>query len=302
MGTKIKKDKILVIVGPTSSGKSDLAVLLAKKFNGEVISADSRQVYKGMDIGTGKITKKEMGGIKHYLLDVVSPKSVFTVVKFKKLADKAILDILKRGKTPIIAGGTGFYIQAVVDNIVLPEVKPDNKLRKNLEKKSTEELFEILKNKDKRRSLEIDSNNRHRLIRAIEIATYLGKVPEVQTQPALYDILQIGILTDNEVLKDKIKTRLLDRMRQGMMAEVKKLHKEGVSWKRMESLGLEYRYLTRYLRGKLEKDEMLKKLEFEIWHYAKRQKTWFKRDKRIKWFMLKEKNKIEKEVKDFLRP
>jgi tRNA dimethylallyltransferase len=162
--------KILVILGQTAVGKSNLAVRLAKKFNGEIISADSRQVYKGLDIGTGKITKKEMGDVPHFLLDVVSPKRKFSVSQYKKLADKAIKHILGKHKTPIIVGGTGFYIQAIVDNLVLPEVKPDLKLRKKLEKKSTEELVKILKKLDSERAREIDTKNPRRLIRAIEIA------------------------------------------------------------------------------------------------------------------------------------
>ncbi|MDP2967519.1 MAG: tRNA (adenosine(37)-N6)-dimethylallyltransferase MiaA, partial [bacterium] len=161
--------KLIVILGPTASGKSELAVRLAKKFNGEVISADSRQVYKGMDIGTGKITKKEMQNIPHHLLNVTSPKRRFTVAQYRKLALKAIDKIFKKGKIPILCGGTGFYIQAVVDGIVIPEVKPDWRLRSNLEQLSTEELFNRLKKLDPKRAKTIDKKNRRRLIRALEI-------------------------------------------------------------------------------------------------------------------------------------
>jgi tRNA dimethylallyltransferase len=141
-----KKPRLVVVLGPTSSGKSDLAVIIAKKFNGEVISADSRQVYTGMDIGTGKVTKKEMAGIPHHLLDVADPKKRYSVSRFKRDANRAISDIVKRGKLPILCGGTGFYIQAIVDGLILPEVKPDKKLRKELETCSTKELFSQLKN------------------------------------------------------------------------------------------------------------------------------------------------------------
>ena len=165
-----KKQKIIVILGPTASGKSGLAVKLAKKIDGEIISADSRQVYKGMDIGTGKIIKKEMFGIPHYLLDIKNPKKQFTVMEFKKLAEKKIAEILKKKKIPIICGGTGFYINSVVDDIDFPEIKPDKKLRKELEKKPTEELFKILKKLNPTRAKNIDSKNKRRLIRAIEIA------------------------------------------------------------------------------------------------------------------------------------
>ncbi|NQV88665.1 MAG: tRNA (adenosine(37)-N6)-dimethylallyltransferase MiaA [Parcubacteria group bacterium] len=276
------KPKILVILGPTASGKSDLAVKLAKKFNGEIISADSRQVYKGLDIGTGKITKKEMLGIPHHLLDVANPKKRFTVVEFKRLADKAITDILKRGKLPIICGGTGFYIQAVVDNVVLPDVPPNDKLRVKLEKKTTDELVNILKKLDKKRLSTIDENNRRRLIRAIEIASALGKVPPIKKHSD-FDALQIGTKIDDKELRERIHTRLIKRVKQGMITEAKNLHQNRLSWKRMEELGLEYRYLALYLQNKMSKDEMIQKLETEIWHYSRRQMTWFKKDKRIKW-------------------
>jgi len=297
----MKKTKILVILGATASGKSDLAVDLARKFNGEVISADSRQVYKGLDIGTGKITKKEMEGIKHHLLNVVGPKTTFTVAQFKKKAEKAIGDIAKRGKLPIICGGTGFYIQSLVDNISIPEVKPDKKLRTKLAKKSTDKLFKILKKLDSRRAREIDSKNPHRLIRAIEIATHLGRVPHLEARlPSGYEVLQIGIKTDDKILKEKIYNRLLARIKIGMVAEARKLHEKGLSWKRMEALGLEYRYLAKYLKKEISKDEMIEQLDREIRKYAKRQKTWFKRDKRIKWFTLEGKEKTNREVKRFL--
>ncbi|HDO23680.1 MAG TPA: tRNA (adenosine(37)-N6)-dimethylallyltransferase MiaA, partial [bacterium] len=171
------ENKVIVILGPTASGKSEMAVKLAKKFNGEIISADSRQVYRGMDIGTGKITQKEMRGIPHHLLDVASPKKVFTVIDFKKRAEKAIKDIIKRGKISIICGGTGFYIQAITGGISIPEVKPNWKLRKQLEKKNAEQLFKMLKKLDPKRSKTIDAKNPRRLIRAIELAQSLGHFP-----------------------------------------------------------------------------------------------------------------------------
>jgi tRNA dimethylallyltransferase len=279
--TKIKS-KIIVVLGQTATGKSDFAVELAKKVGGEIISADSRQVYKGMDLGTGKITKKEMRGIPHYLLDVASPKKVFSVSDFKKLADKKIEDIIARGKTPIICGGTGFYIDAVVDGNILPEVPPNKKLRSTLEKKSPEKLLEILKKFDKSRAKNIDAKNKVRLIRAIEIAKALGKVPKIKSQ-SKYEVTKIGLTLPDEILKDKIKNRLLARIKKGMLREIKKLHESGVSWKRMEMLGLEYRYGALYLQSKISKQEMIEKLNTEIWHYAKRQKTWFKRDKNTNW-------------------
>ncbi|MDP1538598.1 MAG: tRNA (adenosine(37)-N6)-dimethylallyltransferase MiaA, partial [bacterium] len=243
--------KLIVILGPTSSGKSELAVKLAKKlapyrnevsgagFNGvEIISADSRQVYQGMDIGTGKVTKKEMRGIPHYLLDVASPKRRFTVVQYRKLAIIAINKIFKKGKVPILCGGTGFYIQAVVDGIIIPKVKPDWKLREKLEKKTTKELFNKLKKLDPKRIKTIDKNNRRRLIRALEIVMKTKKpVPAFKINPLPYPVLMLGIKKEKEELKKLINKRLLRRLKNGMVEEVKKLHKSGVSWKRLEEFG-----------------------------------------------------------------
>lgn len=296
---KVSKPKLLVILGPTASGKSGLAVALAQKFNGEVISADSRQVYKGLDIGTGKITKKEMGGIPHHLLDVSSPQKTFTVKNFKGLAEKAVEKILAKNKLPIICGGTGFYIQAVVDNISLPEVKPNQGLRKTLEKKSLDELLKTLQKLDPEFAKKIDKNNKRKLIRAIEIAKTLGKIPKIESKPK-YQTLEIGIKTDKENLSKKIYERLIKRIDDGMIKEAKNLHKSGLSWKKMDSLGLEYRFLAQFLQNKITKEEMIKKLNTAIWQYSRRQITWFKRDKRIKWFGINQKKEIEKTILEFL--
>jgi len=302
-----KKQKIIAILGPTSSGKSSLAVHLARKFNGEIVSADSRQVYEGLDIGSGKITKKEMRGVPHHLLDVASPRGVFTVAKFKKKAERAINDILKRGKLPILCGGTGFYIQAVVDDIMIPEVPPNKKLREQLEKKTAAELFKILKKLDARRAMEIDKHNPRRLIRAIEIVKSIGFVPrssrtdiERLDTESKYDTLQIGIKTSDKELKEKIRKRLLARISAGMIDEARNLHKSGLSWKRMRELGLEYRFLALHLTGELSKKDMVEELNCAIWKYARRQKTWFRKNKKIKWFNNIDKKIIEKAVKEFL--
>jgi tRNA dimethylallyltransferase len=298
-------NKIIVILGQTSTGKSDFAVEIAKKIDGEIISSDSRQVYKGMDLGTGKITKKEMQGVVHYLLDVASPFKVFSVSDFQKLANKKIEEIMEKNKVPIICGGTGFYIDAIVDGTVLPRVPPNKKLRGELEKKSTEQLLDILIKLDFVRAQNIDVKNRVRLIRAIEICKTLGKVPPRQGLGGRsFDFLKIGLTLPPEILKERINTRLLKRIKKGMIKEVDNLHKEGVSWKRMEALGLEYRYTSLHLQGKLSKEEMIEKINTETWHYAKRQKTWFKRDQSIIWIdptKNKDKNIVFKEVKKFLK-
>ncbi len=295
-----KLPKIVVIVGPTASGKSDLAVLLAKELNGEVISADSRQVYRGMDIGTGKITKSEMQKIPHHLLDVASPTRVFGVAQYKRRAELAINDILNRGKLPIICGGTGFYIQALVDGLILPDVKADQKLRKKLSQVSTNELFLILKKLDPKRANNIDSKNSVRLIRAIEIAMSLGKVPQLKNE-SKYTPLFIGLNVREQTLHERISLRLMKRMRRGMVSEVKHMIENGVSVKRMEELGLEYRFISRFLNKEMSKAQMLKDLETAIRQYAKRQYTWFRRDKRIQWIDYSDRAKALILAKVFLK-
>lgn len=278
------KPKIIVILGPTATGKSTLAVQIAKKFNGEIISADSRQVFKGMNLGSGKITHSEMKGIPHHLLDVALPKTIFSVVKYKVLAEKAIKKIQDKNKIPIIVGGTGFYIDSIVKNITLPEVKLDKKLRAKLEKYSAEKLFKMLKKLSPSRAKSIDKYNKVRLIRAIEIAKTLGDVPEIIEGPKKYNFIFIGLDTKDTILKERIEKRLLKRIKLGMIREVSKLHKDGVNWKRLESFGLEYRETAKYLHGKINKNQLLENLKNDIWHFVKRQRTWFKRNKKIKWF------------------
>lgn len=295
-----KQEKILIILGPTATGKSDLAVKIAKKYNGEVISADSRQVYKGLDIGTGKITKKEMRGIAHHMLDVVAPQKTYTVAQWQEQTNKIIQQILNRNKLPIICGGTGFYIQSVVDGLILPEVPPNINLRKKLENKNLDELVLLLEKADPERLKTVDVKNKIRLIRAIEIAEALGSVPKIEKKVNSFEILQIGLKINEKTLKEKIAKRVAARLKKGMVSEAENLHKNGLSFKRMQSLGLEYGLLSLLLQNKITKKEFIKKLNSDIWKYAKRQMTWFKRDTKIKWFETKEKIKIEKTINSFL--
>jgi len=281
----MSKQKLIVILGPTASGKTDLSLKLAKRFNGEIISADSRQVYKGMNIGTGKITKKEMKGIPHYLLDIASPKRNFSVAQYQNLTLETIDKILKKRKVPFLVGGSPFYIYSVVEGWIFPKLKPDWKLRKKLDKKSCQELFDILKKKDPVRAKKIEKKNKRRLIRAIEIIEKLGKVPLLRKN-IQFEYLLIGIKKPKEELENLIRKRLLKRFKQGMINEVKRLRKNNVSWKRLENFGLEYRWIARYLQDKINYQEMVEKLQKDTEHFAKRQITWFKKDKRIKWIPL----------------
>jgi len=299
---------VIAVVGPTSSGKSALAVRLARRFNGEIISADSRQVYHGLDIGSGKITKREMKGIPHYLLDVVRPQRTFTVAQYQKLARRVLEDIVRRGRMPIVCGGTGFYIDALRGHISLPSVPPNPKSRIKLEKLSTEKLGEKLKVLDRKRFENIDLKNRRRLIRAIEIAVFQKGstfLPQGRTLTCGWSKdgpcwLILGIKLEPTELKRKINARLKSRLRCGLIAEVRKLHENGVSWRRLDELGLEYRYAAKLLREQ-ERDFrdasepvsrrvkregiafLEKQLAIATWHYAKRQMTWFKRDQTIQW-------------------
>ncbi len=313
-------DKTIVIMGPTASGKSGLAIALARQYNGEIISADSRQVYRGMDIGTGKVSRDKIRshpersegspmkdgiprdtrsdnhffseGVRHHLLDVASPKRNYNVTHFVRDAKRAITDIKKRGKTPIICGGTGFWIQALVEDHSFPAVKPNPELRKKLGKLSPPVLFRRLQKKDSTRAANIDPQNKIRLIRALEICATLGTVPPLLGHPersegspmkdgiprdTRSDTIIIALTPPQETLYQNIAIRLDKRLRKGMLAEVKRLRADGVSFKKLESFGLEYKYLALFLQKKISKEEMKERLNFEIRHYAKRQLTWLRR-------------------------
>ncbi len=297
----IRNSRVVVILGPTAVGKSGIAVELAKKLGGEIISADSRQVYRGLNIGTGKITEAEMEGVPHHLLDVAEPKKRFTVVEFQKLAREKITEIFSRGHLPIICGGTGFYIEATLGGIAFPNVPPNEELRKTLAKKSAHALFALLKRLDPKRAEKIDPRNIRRVIRAIEISRAIGKVPPTKTARKKFEVLKIGITLPPEELKMKIAIRLFARMREGLVEEARALHVAGLSWKRMEELGLEYRFLSRFLRKKITEDALATELHLAIWHFARRQMTWFRRDSAIKWFRPDETKKIWMAINTFLR-
>lgn len=280
----INKPRIIVIAGPTASGKSDIAIALARKFNGEIISADSRQVYRGMDIGTGKVTKREQKLARHWLLDVASPSRQYTVAHFKRDAQRAIRNITRRGKLPIICGGTGFWIDTLVYDLHLPEVKPDARLRAKLKKISAPELFARLQNLDPARAATIDPHNPVRLIRALEIVLATGEPVPTKKTSAPYGVLYLAVSRPMSELKTRIEKRLDARLKAGMIPEVKRLRASGVSWKRLESFGLEYRWVARFLQNKITRFEMRDSLLRDIIAYSKRQLTWWKKNKDIRWF------------------
>ena len=308
-----KNYKLITILGPTASGKSELAVKLALRLGSgqakkelgikgaEIISADSRQVYKEMNIGTGKITEIEMQGIPHHLLDVASPKRKFTAVQYRKLALRAINKIFKKGKVPILCGGTGFYIQTLLEGIKIPEVAPDWQLRKRLEKHSIEELYQMLKKLDPRRARTIEKKNPRRLIRAIEIIKKTKKpIPFLKKKPLPYSLLIMGIKKSTKELNKLIKKRFLNWLKRGLIKEVKNLRKLGLSWKKIEDFGIHYRTIAQYLQKKLNYKEMIEKSLIELQNYAKRQMTWFKKYfPQTHW--VKNQNQAEKLIKDFFQ-
>jgi tRNA dimethylallyltransferase len=276
--------KLLVIVGPTASGKSALAVAVAKKLNGEVVSADSRQVYRGLEIGSNYPTKTELKAVPHHLVGFVDPKKTFTVAEYQKKARKAIKDIGKRHKLPILVGGTGFYIQAVVDGIVMPEVPPDETLRRKLETRSTGELADILRQKDKRRWETIDRRNPRRLIRAIEIAKALGKIPALQSNPMPAEVVMIGIDPEKNILKKAVEKRSRAMIQRNFIREVKMLLQNDVKEEKIRELGFEYQIALRYLKGEIKsKRELADAITKMTLKYVKRQMTWFRKDSRIIW-------------------
>ena len=283
------RQKLLVICGQTGTGKTSLAIFLAKKFNGELISADSRQVYKGLNIGTGKDLKEiEKSKVKIWGYDLVEPKKNFSVGNYIRFAQKVILDVQKRGKLPILVGGTGLFIKGVVDGIPTAFIPRNMKLRKNLEDKSQVELFEMLAHLDPIRagSMNIsDKLNPRRLIRGIEVAMWsLEKKTFRIFRKTKYDLLEIGLQTSQGNLCKKIEKRVDKRIGEGIEAEIKGLISSGISWDSQSMTSLGYRQWRGYFEDRITKDEVVNNWKKEELKYAKRQLTWFKKDPRINWF------------------
>ena len=271
--------KLIVIEGTNASGKSGLGVELALRYGGEIVSADSRQVFRGLDLGSGKITKEEMRGVPHHLIDVREPGDFFSMADFQKLAYAAIDDILARGKIPFLVGGTGLYVDSVTDGYELSDVEPDLALRAHLETFETPALYAMLR--EKLPDTQIDPKNRNRVMRALERLAADDYHPG--RRAPRYETLKLGVTWPREILKARIDERLERRLSQGMVEEVRSLLDAGVSTEFLMKLGLEYRYLTRYLLGEMGYDQMVLELGNAIKKFAKRQMTWFRREENLHW-------------------
>jgi len=283
------RNKLVVVLGPTACGKTKIGVNLAKKFNGEIISADSRQVYKGMDIGTGK-DLGDYEGVPYHLIDIANPKKQVTLKDWQKLAQEKIVELNEQNKLPLLVGGTGLYLNSIIDGYVLEDMKVDEKLRKQLNNSSLKVLQNKLKKIDPQAFKKIDINNPRRIIRAIEIAQNGSSITKMKKNNPDLDILILGIKFDKKVIYNRIDNRLRHRMeKEGMVTEVRKLLQKGVSWKRLDDFGLEYRWVAKYLKKQINKEELFIELSRAIHHFAKRQLTWFRKRKDIIWI----KNTIE---------
>jgi tRNA dimethylallyltransferase len=271
------RPNLLVILGPTASGKTRLGAQLAARLGGEIISADSRQVYRGMDIGTGK-DLTEYGDIPYHLIDVVSPGEEFNVFQFQLRFLDAFADIGNRKRLPILVGGTGMYLDAVLRGYLLAEVPEDPALRAGLSLLTIELLADQLKQTTSRLHNTTDLLDRERLVRAIEIAAY-EQSHQPEPLPEFRPLL-LGVRWERGILRQRITDRLKERLAHGMIEEVERLHAEGVPWEKLEFFGLEYRYVAKYLKGELTVNDMFQKLNSAIHDFAKRQETWFRRMER----------------------
>jgi tRNA dimethylallyltransferase len=276
--------KLVVILGTNASGKSDLGIRLAKHFGGEIVSADSRQVYRGLDLGSGKINPAQAATVKHHLIDVADVSEYYSLAQYQGAAYGAIDSISSAGKLPFLVGGTGLYISAMVEGYQLVDVPPNEPLRAELEPLPLSELVERLEYSDPDAASRVDKHNRRRLIRAIEIASAGHTHSAARKSSPRYHCLQLGLTWPRELLEERIEQRLQERLAGGMIDEVAELRTRGVSDLRLDKLGLEYRYIARYLRGELRTlDELRAQLRIAIRQFAKEQVTWFKRDTRIIW-------------------
>lgn len=310
-GRKRALPRVLCIVGPTSSGKTNLAIRLAKRFQGEIINADARQVYKDFTIGTGKPAEGKRGvyerrrvfmveGIPHYLMDFLPPEQAFTVADWRKTALKAIRYITKRNHLPMVVGGTGLYIQALLDNYSIPSVAPQPAFRAAMEKKTLEELVALLGKVDPGALTVVDLKNPRRVLRALEVVTYSGKTFSAQrkrAKPAV-DAFVISLFRTKEDLHARIDLAVENMVERGWIDEIRRVHKQGIPWDAPAMTSIGYRELSRYVRGECKLEEAIDQTKRATRQYAKRQMTWFKRDKRIHW--VKDDEEAERLVKAWL--
>ena len=293
------KPKVVAVVGPTASGKTSLSILIAKHFNGEVISCDSRQVYKNLDIGTAKVTNEEMNGVPHHLIDVADVEKTFTAADFKQNAEAAINSIIDNKKVPIVAGGTFFYLDQLRGKGIGPAVPKNEQLRAMLEVKSAEQLYENLLEVDPERATTIDRHNKRRLIRSLEITEALGRVPKAIKVESSYDWLIIGIKSEKETLMKRYRFRVQHWLESGIVEETKWLMDQ-VSPERFEEFGFEYTVTRDYIEQKISLEDLKTQYVQKNWQYAKRQLTWLKRDENIEWFSTDDSHKIKARVASFL--
>ena len=287
----MNKLKILCVVGPTASGKTDYAVELALKCGGEVVSCDSMQIYKHMDIGTAKPTADEMKGVKHHMIDIIEPNESFSVARFSEMARECIDDILLRGKMPVLCGGTGLYFDSTINNINFIQMDTDEEYRKYLESAAkefgNEYVYKILKRVDEESAESIHPNNLKRVIRALEIYKTTGKkkseLDKEQLSEPLYEPEITGLMRDREVLYDRINKRVDIMMEKGLVEEVSELIKMGIDTEATSMQAIGYKEIIEYLDGKTSLSDAVDKIKRESRRYAKRQLTWFKRNEKIHW-------------------
>lgn len=278
----MQKPKVLVIAGSTATGKTDLAINLAQQFDGEVISADSRQIYRKLDIGTAKVTKEEMQGVPHHLIDIVDVRDSYTADQFAHDAQTAIADITARGKLPIIAGGSFFYVDVALGRISSPQVAPNPVLRAELELLPTATLYERLREADPSRAATMDPYNKRRLVRALEIVEALGSVPSTNVDE-LYDALWLGITRERDDIRARIAKRAEQWLIDGFKEEVQWLLSQNLSPEQLNEFGFEYTIGVAWARNEITDQEFIEQICAKNWQYAKRQRTWLKQNESIQW-------------------
>lgn len=298
------KTKIVAVVGPTASGKTGLAIRLAKQFHGEVISADSRQVYRGLDIGTAKVTAAEAKGIPHHLLDIADIDTSYTATQFVTDATKVIDTLHSNNVVPILAGGTFFYLDILRGKITTAPVAPNQAFRAQAETRPTAELQQELQQRAPQQYEHIDTNNRRRLIRALEIIQTLGYIPDTTendtAHSADYEWYMIGLHTEKEVLRHRYQERAQEWLHAGLLKEVDNLLQKGVTRDRLQEIGFEYTLTLSLLEKEITEAEFIEKFIQKNWQYAKRQLTWLKRDKFIHWYTADQEQEIYTDVTNFL--